>query len=334
VVEKIGPQTEKTKWERKESSARPSHPPRWFTSGLGILEYSAVADYPLDCALGVAPPPIMAASSGASVNFTSVRQKWPDIQIEHLILEASDFVVWIDKDLDIDWQTSEKYDETGPKDPAEWNQVLNRVAALECIPNDQHSRNVRLNFKRMIGEGVARGLDHDYESAKNILDQAGTYISDRNVEIARYWQLSTACIVGVVALLAAITMWLNRDVLTLELGEATFFLVLASIAGSVGAVLSMIFRMGHSYPTSEAPKHLHILEALSRAVAGCLSGVLIAGAIRVGLILPAFGSTGDSSALMLIAGMASGASERLAPSLITRLEGSSSKRPSKKGEKH
>ena len=276
----------------------------------------------------------MAASSGASVNLALVSQKWPGIQVEHLILEAADFVVWIDKDVDIDWQTSQKYDEAGPRDPAEWNAVLNRVAALECIPNDQHSRNIRLNFKRMIGEGVARGLDHDYESAKNILEQAGSYISDRNVEIARYWQLSTACMVGAVALAAGITMWVMRDVLTLKLGESGFFLILAGIAGSVGAVLSMIFRMGHSYPTSEAPKHLHVLEALSRAIAGCLSGVLIAGAVRVGLILPAFGRTGDTSAVMLIAAMASGASERLAPSLITRLEGGASKRPPKKGEKH
>src|SRR5208282_4294644 len=129
----------------------------------------------------------MAASSGASVNLALVSQKWPGIQVEHLILEATDFVVWIDKDVDIDWQTSQKYDEAGPKDPTEWNAVLNRVAALECIRNDHHSRNIRLNFKRMIGEGVARGLDHDYESAKNILEQAGSYISDRNVEIARYW---------------------------------------------------------------------------------------------------------------------------------------------------
>jgi len=276
----------------------------------------------------------MAASAGASVSLALVSQKWPGIQVEHLILEATDFVVWVDKDLDIDWQTSQKYDEAGPKDPAEWNAVLNRVAALECIPNDHHSRNIRLNFKRMIGEGVARGLDRDYESAKNILEHASAYISDRNVEIARYWQLSTACIIGVVLLLVSISMWAVRAFLIREWGESSFFLLLAGIAGSLGAVLSMIFRMGHSYPTSEAPKHLHVLEALSRSIAGCLSGVLIAASVKIGLILPAFGQTGNIYTVMLIAAMASGASERWAPSLIARLEGSSSKRQSKKGERH
>ena len=275
----------------------------------------------------------MAASAGASFNLPGISQKWPGIQPEHLILEATDFVVWIDKDLDIDWQTSQKYDETGPKDPAEWNAVLNRVAALECVPNDHHSRNIRLNFKRMIGEGVARGLDYDYESAKNILEQAAAYIADRNVEIARYWQLSTACIIGAVALALGVSMWIARAFLIRIWGESAFFLILAAIAGSSGAVLSMIFRMGHSYPTSEAPRHLHILEAVSRGMAGCFSGVLMAGAVKVGLILPAFSQAGDTFTLMLIAAMASGASERWAPSLIARFEGTGSKRQSKKGER-
>jgi len=276
----------------------------------------------------------MAASAGSSFNLLDITQRWPGIHIEHLILEAPEFVVWIDKDLDVDWQTSPKYDEVGPKDPGEWNAVLNRVAALECIPNDQHPRNVRLNFKRMVGEGVARGLDYDYDSAKSILDQAGAYISDRNVEIARYWQLSTACMTGVVVLLGGIMTWVARTPLTNKVGEGAFLIALAGFAGSLGAVLSMIFRMGHSYPTSEAPKRLHVLEALSRTIAGCLSGVLIAGAIKIGLILPALGRTAETSMMMLIAAMASGASERWAPSLIARLEGSSGNPQIKKGERH
>lgn len=276
----------------------------------------------------------MAATAGASFDYSSINQRWPGIQVEHLILAAADFIVWIDPDFDIDWQTSPKFDEAGPRDPEEWNAVLNRVAALECIPNEQHSRNVRLNFKRMIGEGIARGLDHDYESAKNILQQASSYIGDRNVEVARYWQLSTACILGSLSLLTGISSWALRDLLIRELGEPAFALLLAGLAGSLGAVLSMIFRMGHSYPTSEAPKQLHLLEAISRGIAGCLSGVLIAGAIKIGLILPALVRSGDTLAVMLVAAMTSGASERWAPSLIAKLEGSSGKHQPKKGDKH
>ena len=84
-----------------------------------------------------------------------VHKRWPGNDIYHLILDADDFVVFLDSDLDIDWQTSDQYDEAGPTDSNKHNAILNRAAALECIPNDHHERNVRLNFKRMVGEGVA-----------------------------------------------------------------------------------------------------------------------------------------------------------------------------------
>jgi len=184
----------------------------------------------------------------------------------------------------------------------------------------------------MIGEGVARSLDHDYSSAKQMLEQARSYIADRNIETARYWQMVTACVLGLIVGLAGMALWTLRAYLTRAWGESVYFLVMSGAAGSLGAVMSMIFRMGHSFPTSESPKALHILEAISRVFAGCLSGLLIAGSIKIGLILPAFREAGQMHLAMLIAGMASGASERWAPSLIARLEGSSEKGQAEKGK--
>jgi len=259
--------------------------------------------------------------------------KWPQLDVHYLILETDDFIVCLDSDLDVDWATSPKYDQIGPKDLGEHDEILNSVATLECIPNDHHKRSIRLNFKRMVGEGVARSLDHDYDGAKRILEQARAYVADRNVETARYWQLSTACALGLIVGLFGIGLWALRTYLTRAWSESAYFLVMAGVAGSLGAVLSMIFRIGRSFPTSEAPKTLHILEAASRVFAGCLSGLLIAASVEIGLILPVFKEVGQSHLAMLIAGMVSGASERWAPSLIARLEGSSNERHSKKGTK-
>jgi hypothetical protein len=258
--------------------------------------------------------------------------KWPEVDVHYLILETDDFIVCLDSELDVDWQTSEKYDEVGPKDLGAHNEILNGAAALECIPNDHHKRNVRLNFKRMVGEGVARSLDHDYDSAKKILEQARLYIADRNVETARYWQLSTACVLGLILGFSGVGLWAVRAYLMRAWGESAYFLIIAGVAGSLGAVLSMIFRMGHSFPTSEAPKALHILEATSRVFAGCLSGLLMAGSVKIGLILPVFRDVGQTHLAMLVAAMVGGASERWAPSLIARLESSSGEHQSKKGK--
>jgi hypothetical protein len=250
-------------------------------------------------------------------------REWSELDVHHLILNTDRFIVFLDSDLDIDWKTKEKYDEVGPKDPDEHNGILNRAASLECTPNDHHKRNVRLNFKRMIGEAIARSLDHDYDSAKKMLEQARIYITNRNVETARYWQLSTACLLGLVVAISGLELWASRSHMIDISGESAYFLVMAGVAGSLGAVLSMIFRMGRSFPTSEAPKVLHILEAASRVFAGCLSGLLIAACVNAGLIVPVLRGQGNMHLIMLIAAMASGASERWAPSLVGKFEGSS-----------
>jgi len=236
----------------------------------------------------------------------------------------------LDKDLDVDWSTTKEWD-ARIGDAKELGETLIRAAAVECIPNDHQRANVRLNFKRMIGEGVARALDGEYESAKKSLDQARAYIDARNVEKARYWQLCTACTLGVIFALWGLVLWSLRDHAIQSWGDSAFFLVLAGVAGSIRAVLSMIFRMGNSSPTSEAPKSLHILEAASRVLAGYFSALLASGAVQIGLILSVVAGSGQLHSVMLVVGLASGASERLAPSIIARVESRTAERPAKKG---
>ena len=264
-------------------------------------------------------------------NSSGQHSKWPDLDLHYLVFEHDDFIVYLDSDLDVEWQTSDYYDKSGPNDPPRHNQILNLAASLECVPNDHHRRNVRLNFKRMVGEGVARSLDHDYGSADKMLEQARLYIADRNIETARLWQLSTGCILGVLCFMGGFTLWSFRHTLTNAWGDAAFFMLVAGAAGCIGAVFSMIFRMGHSFPTSEAPKQLHVLEAASRVLAGFISGILTAGAIQVGLLLPILGEAGKMQIGMLVAAMCSGASERLAPSLIAKLENGQIQKSAKRG---
>jgi hypothetical protein len=247
--------------------------------------------------------------------------KWPKCEVHYLILAGDDFIVFLDRDLDVDWSTTQEWEDRN-SGPSRRGEILNRVASVECIPNDHQRANVRLNFKRMVGEGVARVLDGEYESADEILDEARRYIDARNVEKARYWQLCTACAIGVVVMLCALLLWRLREGVLQSWGEPVYFLVLAGTAGCIGAVLSMIFRMGKSSPTSESPRSLHLLEAGSRVLAGCFSALLTSGAVQVGLILSVLSGRDQMHAMMLVVGFASGASERLAPSIIARIENS------------
>ena len=248
--------------------------------------------------------------------------KWPGLDVKRLILETDGFIVFIDNDTDVDWRTTNQYDEGAKVESGDLNDILNRAAILECIPNDQHGETIRMNFKRMIGEGVARALDNDHQNATKILDKAESYITDRNIETARFWQLTTSTICGVCFALIGVCLWSLRNLLFPVWGETAFFLLFSAVAGAVGANLSFIFRIGNAKITSEAIRRLHILEALSRIFGGAISGVAISLLVNLGILVPLFKNVGNMPLAMLGAGLIAGASERWVPSLIVKIENS------------
>lgn len=258
-----------------------------------------------------------------------VEARWPHMDIHYLVYEGDHFMVCLDNDLFVDWATDDDYPDF--RDPKKFNQIISRAAAIECTPNKQHCEEVREAFKRMVGEGIARALDHDYESAALVLDRALAYITDRNVEDARYYQLLTACVLGVFLFIAGAIFWLLREPAIRHLTELAYFVFMSAGAGGLGAVLSMIFRLGNSFPTCEAPIKLHVLEATGRVLAGSLCGLIVSGAVIMGLILANFADLNHLHATLLAAAMASGTSERWAPSLITQLSGDSNPKTRNKG---
>ncbi|MTI82406.1 MAG: hypothetical protein FH756_00600 [Firmicutes bacterium] len=250
----------------------------------------------------------------------SYQEKWPNLDIHFLVLETNDFIVFIDSDIDVDWQTSDEYDKSQHDDLEKHNAILNRAASIECIPNNHQKREIRLNFKRMVGEGVARSLKHDYQNAEKILDKAEGYIRSRNIEIARFWQLTTSCICAITCVILALTLWCFRDSFIPLLGSIGFFLIIGALAGSIGATLSIILRMGYSDITSEAEKKIHILESISKSIGGAVCGLLISILIQIGILMPVFASTGMTKMTVIAGGLIAGASERWAPSLISKFE--------------
>jgi hypothetical protein len=167
--------------------------------------------------------------------------KWPGLNVRHLIMYTDDFIVFLDPELDVDWETSDEFDVESEKDRPAINAALNRAASLECIPNHHQDACVRLNFKRIVGEGLARAFTYDFENSNKIFDNAELYIRNRNVEIARYWQLMTSVIAGLSLILVATLFWTFRLYLIPVWGSTAFYLSLGALAGTAGATLSTIF---------------------------------------------------------------------------------------------
>lgn len=255
-----------------------------------------------------------------------------DLDIHYLILRTNDFTVFLDSELDLDWKTTDEYDSRKQGDPSNHNKIINRIASLECIPNDHLRTNIRRNYKRMLGEGLARSLKHDYENAMTILDDAERYIRSRNIESARYWQLSTSCLSGTICGFVACFIWAFKLQMLPILGETGLYVILAGLTGGLGALLSIIFRMGNAQITTDAERKLHILEAISRIIGGIISGLIVSFFVKLGLFVPIFQKTNDTYLAMVAAGLIAGATERWVPSLIAQFENGQKTSKSKGGK--
>ena len=96
-----------------------------------------------------------------------------------------------------------------------------------------------------------------------------------------------------------------------------------TVEQAVARILSAIFRMGKAKVTSEAIKKLHILESLSRILGGVISGIAMSFFVKLGIVVPIFGSVGNTHLAMIAAGLIAGGSERWVPSLIAKIDNSS-----------
>jgi len=94
---------------------------------------------------------------------------WGFVKYRHLILATPNFIVFIDDELDLDWKTTDKYDEANLDKQIHWAKILNRAAAIEAAEWDTSSEQRTINFKRQIGEAIARGFDCQFEQADEML---------------------------------------------------------------------------------------------------------------------------------------------------------------------
>src|ERR1700732_2931879 len=112
-----------------------------------------------------------------SVDNTS--DDWPKIRPRKLISATKDYIVYIDWDEDVNWETTPKYDKEQPNCPSHnlprHNSILNGGALLEATPTESFDKATKLSFKRLLGEAIACSLDHDYEGAKEMLASAEQY---------------------------------------------------------------------------------------------------------------------------------------------------------------
>lgn len=248
------------------------------------------------------------------------KSRWPNVDVTYLVISTEDYIVCLDDDLDVDWETSAEYDKNGHDDEVAFNKILNNVALFESRPQHHLKNENKKSFRRMLGESVARALAHDYKSAASILDQAQDFLLDRSREKSREWYLTTCAVSTVIVCLVTSILFLFREEISLSFGIKNLDLLVSIIGGTVGAFMSITLRLGKSSVEADSGFYLHVLESISRTAAGSIGGFLSGVLIKLGIVMPAF-NTQNSTLLTLFAiGFVAGASERFIPSFISKIE--------------
>jgi hypothetical protein len=271
---------------------------------------------PSEVAAGITAPTPRTKPKPEVVDY---KELWKPLPIGQIIMADYDYIVFLATNDLLDWQTMPSIDAEIAKLPkTEVSAVHNRATEVFAMPKEHLTADQKLNIRKMVGEGYARLFDLDPKSALEMMNTAGAYASARNQEIARGWQLTGTVWAAIVFCAVGCVAWLFRSLLRQGLGELPFVLLVGFCAGAVGALFSVLTRLGTNSLDPSAGERLHVLEGRARVAAGAIGSVFAILAVHLSLILGVLTKFGNP-ALIFIA-LVAGASERLVPTIIKRTE--------------
>jgi hypothetical protein len=236
------------------------------------------------------------------------------------IMITKQYAVFLDAEGDLDWQTTEAFDNelTLRVAPKQLNSVLNQVAILRSYPVEHLTRIQRNNFRMMVGEGLARGFEFDPMSAMEMFQKAGEYATARNQEVARSWYLcATGLTTGLFAVILSFS-WNYRVAAIEEYGRPAFCIGFAGCVGALGAFFSTLSRVGRTPLDPSAGWKLHWLEGFGRILIGVLGAAVSLLAVQAGFALTVLSDKGLAG--LIVIGFVAGFSERLIHTIIKRVE--------------
>lgn len=245
--------------------------------------------------------------------------------IKEIVICSESFIVYVDTELYVQWYTTDEH-----REPEYCGEVLNLVAKLEAQSNFIGEKAMLFAYRKRIGEGLARCLScYPKETALAALKEVASELRARNKEVSWIWYFQASYWVTLALAMVFVLCWLARDRLRADITPIAFEVILGSICGTFGSLLSVTARSNRLTFDANAGKDLHMLEGLARVAAGFIGGLLMALAIKAGLILGGTTFSGNKLALLFFICIAAGASERIVPSLINTVEGATVDRDEK-----
>lgn len=240
-------------------------------------------------------------------------------KIHTLIQTEEDYIVYLDDDFYVEYSIADSYGTV----PNGFPEVANRTSYLESASKGLLQHGQIEHFARLLGEAMARIIgDKNAEKANQILDDAESYLNARSFENARIWYIQTAFILTLVVVFGAAVLWVGRMHVEAIVGHEAFHILLASLLGAVGALFSILSRTKKLEVDPAAGELIHRLESGARIAVGSIGALVMALAVKANLLLGFTKSLDHSLAALLAICIVAGASERLVPSFIKKVEDS------------
>ena len=244
-------------------------------------------------------------------------------KVEMLIISTPEFYVFLDEEFYVQWMTKD-----GPVWSDGTDEVINRVSYLETISTTHFSglpseKRELAEFRRLLGEAVARALDANIDAAKDLLDKSETLLQERSTQRARAWYLTAAGLAACVPLVLAVVLWLSRAHFRVWLGNAGFDVTFGAALGGIGALVSTIFNVRKINLNASFGPALHYIEGIARVVTGTIGGALVCLAIKGNLLLGGFNAISEPTirvACLFTLALLAGSSERIVPNFIKKME--------------
>lgn len=226
------------------------------------------------------------------------------------LLVAKKSLIFIDKELDVDWITNYTLNQ------CQIDQISS-VACVEAVPHKHLPREEIMIFKRILGSAILSTIEGSLTEATKQRENAQLYINKRIIERSRIWTISFAglLVLPVILLLVHNLALLNEPNLT-----GYNIMLLTILSGILGTFLSLVQRTGSEAIDSSSGKLLHFLEVSAKFIAGGLFGLfsyhIAKSEISPEMIQKMIVGTNGIIVLAFISGF----SERFIPRFISKYE--------------
>ena len=103
-------------------------------------------------------------------------EQWSHIEAVSVIHSTQDYIIYIDTDNEVNWETTRRYDNSLDSKPeyslAALNEIINEGVVLEGKVDSGFGDAIKRQVKRLICEAIACALEFDYAGGRRMINEA------------------------------------------------------------------------------------------------------------------------------------------------------------------